>query len=298
MQDRDISYNPNLKDQLELTPAQLKEIAIYREEALKRGLNTNPIDKKQAKKAVQELYLSKGLDKPEIVFYSSPMAAIRDLKGQGGNPFLWFIGAWDWYWLAFYEFAEKIGVVYDEKTKREFEAYKRYADTCGIMYPFKEKAYVCDRPSKISFDENKVLHREDGPALEFRDGEGLYRWHGTEIPKEWLYGGLDTTTALRWGNAEQRRCACEILGWEKVLADPSLNPKILDEDDPSIGTLIEVDLPEASKQWFLKYQCGTGRWHAESVNNKSFNTALKANAGGNGWRGQGDPMHYIPFLRT
>ena len=99
-------------------------------------------------------------------------------------------------------------------------------------------------------------------------------------------------------NLPQRRAACEILGWAAVLESPELHPRIVDKDEPYIGTLIEIDLPDAPKQWFLKYRCGTGRWFAEAVNNKEFDTALKANAGGNGWRGQGDPLSFIPFIRT
>ena len=92
---------------------------------------------------------------------------------------------------------------------------------------------------------------------------------------------------------------CEIIGWDKVLEDDSLNPVIIDEDQPHIGKLIQVDLPDAPQQWFLKFQCGTGRVFAEPVNDKSFDTALKANAGGNGWRpGMGDPDNFIPFVRT
>ena len=127
-----------------------------------------------------------------------------------------------------------------------------------------------------------------------------YYWHGQSIPDWWISekGKLTPEIALRWDNVEQRRSACEILGWANVLEHPSLNPRIIDQDLPHIGTLIEVDLPDAEGQWFLKYQCGTGRWFAESVNDKSFNTALLANAGGNGYRGVGDPESYIPFIRS
>jgi len=83
-----------------------------------------------------------------------------------------------------------------------------------------------------------------------------------------------------------------------VLEHPSLNSKIINEDVPHIGTLIQVDLPDAPGQWFLKYRCGTGRWFAESVNDKRYNTALLANAAGNGYRGVGNPEDFIPFART
>jgi len=137
-------------------------------------------------------------------------------------------------------------------------------------------------------------------SVKFRDGWGIYSWNGTPIPSEWIEQKekLTPQIALNWENVEQRRAACEILKWENVLEHPSLNSRVIDEDLPHIGKLIEVDLPDAPKQWFLKYQCGTGRFFAEPVNDKSFNTALKANAGGNGWRGHGDPESYIPFIRS
>jgi hypothetical protein len=104
--------------------------------------------------------------------------------------------------------------------------------------------------------------------------------------------------ALSQENAELRRAACEIVGWASILEDPALNPVIINEDEPHIGSLIQIDLPDAPQQWFLRYTCGTGRVFAEPVNDKAYDTALKANAAGNGWRGIGDPESYIPFVRT
>ena len=160
---------------------------------------------------------------------------------------------------------------------------------------------MSDRPRFISFDDQRRLHNETRKAVEFSDGWGVSSWHGTSIPDEWISDpkSLTPEIALKWVNVEQRRAACEKLGWVNVLEHPSLHPKIIDKDEPHIGTLIQVDLPDAPAQWFLKYQCGTNRWFAESVNDKTFDTALKANAGGNGWRpGFGEPDNYIPIVRT
>lgn len=170
----------------------------------------------------------------------------------------------------------------------------------GVRFMTPEFTIISDRPEILKVDEQNRLHNEFGPATKWRDGLEQYYWHGQAVPDVWLRDKKHLTPklALTQTNVEQRRAACEILGWANVLEDPSLNPKIIDKDEPHIGTLIEVDLPDAPKQWFLKYQCGTGRWFAESVNDKKFNTALKANAGGNGYRGNGDPMKYIPFART
>ena len=149
-------------------------------------------------------------------------------------------------------------------------------------------------------DDQNRPHCENGPFCKWRDGSALYSWHGVRIP-EWFITNKDWLTpkeALSQENAEQRRCACEILGWDKILDNKDLHPKIIDKDLPHIGTLIQVDLPDAKEQWFLKYQCGTGRFFAEAVNDKKYNTALLANAAGNGYRGVGNPEDFIPFIRT
>ena len=47
-----------------------------------------------------------------------------------------------------------------------------------------------------------------------------------------------------WPNIEQRRAACEIVGWNRILAE--LDAKSLDKHpDPQIGELVEVSLPDA-----------------------------------------------------
>lgn len=187
----------------------------------------------------------------------------------------------------------------DEDKLARAAAYDDINMSSCYSWPFKDFIVVSERPTVIKRDDEGRLHCSDGPALAF-DGMEIYSWHGVTVPAEWLSGKKPTPKeALTWENVEQRRAACEIVGWDKVLEDASLNPKVIDEDEPHIGTLIQVDLPDAPEQWFIKYRCGTGRWFAEAVNDKTFNTALKANAGGNGWRpGAGDPEQYIPLVRT
>lgn len=210
---------------------------------------------------------------------------------QGGN--MW-AG-----WLCYVDAAENVLGL----RLPEFEKYRPWHDAGvngGYRVMHEDFCIVSDFPETIKIDEENRPHCEDGPSHRWRDGVEIYHWHGVNVPGEWLDGSKTLTPekALTWENVEQRRAACEILGWHNVLEHPSLNPKVIDKDMPHIGTLLQVDLPDAPGQWFLKYQCGTGRFFAESVNNKEFDTALKANAGGNGWRGKGDPMSFIPFIRT
>lgn len=201
-------------------------------------------------------------------------------------------------WAGFLQAARDVlGLQLPQHAK--YQAWEDCALHGGFRVLHEEFCIVSDFPAEIHKDEQNRPHNEFGPSHRWRDGWELYFWHGVKVPKEWITEKRITAgEALNWANVEQRRAACEILGWANVLEAPSLNPKIINEDEPHIGTLIQVDLPDAPAQWFLKYRCGTGRWFAESVNDKSFNTALKANAGGNGWRGLGDPLDFIPFVRT
>ena len=64
-------------------------------------------------------------------------------------------------------------------------------------------------------------------------------------------------------NVEQRRAACELVGWVNILSQ--LNAKTIDIDDDDIGTLLEVEIPDSGKEKFLQVKCGTGREFALPV---------------------------------
>jgi len=105
----------------------------------------------------------------------------------------------------------------------------------------------------------------------------MYHWHGVSIPKEWVTTQKPTAKeAITWSNIEQRRAACEIVGWASILSQ--LDAKVIDkDDDEEIGTLLEVDLPDSGRERFLQVKCGTGRTFALPMP-KTVNTALEANA--------------------
>lgn len=135
---------------------------------------------------------------------------------------------------------------------------------------------MAERYKTARFDAEHRLHREDGPAIECRDGFSVYAWHGVRIPKEWICEGVDPSVALQWENVEQRRAAIEILGWREVLN--AVPHRVVDADpDPSVGKLYEIDLPDAPKQKLLEARCGTGRT-VHLLVDPSANTALEANA--------------------
>ncbi len=287
----------------EWTDENERDLEAFYQEQLAIGMCCDPVDKEGAAKWIAEAYKLIDHAPPEFVFVPSPKAAhelIRKSTNDNSSRHTYLWGQHEVYWMARYIFAKRLGVTYAPDDDKALTIGCEIAQTCMWWWPFSKVCIVSDRPASISLDEQERLHNENGPAIAFRDGFAVYAWRDVTVPAAWIESrdSLNSSTALAVKNVEQRRAACEIIGWDRVLSDPKLNPIVIDEDAPHIGTLIQVDLPDAPQQWFLRYRCATGRMFAEPVTDKFFNTALKANAGGNGWRGEGDPLSFIPFVRT
>lgn len=265
-----------------LTPEQEALFPVYREKWRNIGLSTEPVDLEKAKQAAILAYECAGLPAPTQFFLvDSPVAAIKFIqeldpslsKEEIYNSMIY--GFQDAFWLAFYDYMKEVlNIECCNKLNGLFELSK-YS---GWLNVYEDVVVFQQKPEYIKFDEDDRLHCETGPAIRYRDGFSVYAWHGTRIPGEWIENreNLDVTIALTWENVEQRRCACEIIGWAKVLE--KLNAKIINEDeDPQVGVLLEVELPDVGKERFLRVLCGTGREFALPVP-PNMETALQANA--------------------
>ena len=282
-----------------LTAEQEAMMPVYRDEWLKIGLSTEPLDFEKAKAAMIQSYELAGLKAPDkFLVADSPMDAIRvvqsiDPKMSKQDVFnVSVYGAHDASWLSFYAFfRDVVGLECCKKLDGLIELAKH----CGWANVFDELVVLQHRPEVIKMDDENRLHCENGPAIRYRDGFSVYAWHGTRIPAEWIENKASLTAkiALTWENIEQRRCAAEIIGWIKVLEE--LDAKVINEDgDPEIGTLLEVDLPDIGKEKFLKVQCGTGRVFALPVP-PEMTTAMEAQA----WTfGMSLDEFKVPEIRT
>ena len=166
-------------------------------------------------------------------------------------------------WVSFLSFFRHVAKLDLDYSKWDF--YERAA-AFGPRYMHEKFWILSMLPEYIKQDTENRPHCEDGPFCRWPDGLELFYWHGVEIPGEWVTdkANLKVETALTWANVEQRRCAAEILTWARVLEE--LPHRVIDvDDDPQIGSVIEVDLPDSPKQRFLKAVCGTGRTFAMPV---------------------------------
>lgn len=198
-----------------------------------------------------------------------------------------YIGFWSGYYSFYDAFSELIDV------SLMFPCME-LSKHCSCINAYKDYVIISERPTKILFDDNKRLHSEIGAAIEFSNGEKYYSWHGVSVPELWIKNKelLKPEDALKVVNMDQRKAACEILGWNNILK--KLNGKVIDKNkNPQIGTLIEAEIPGVGKERFLQVQCGTGRTFSLIVP-PTVKTAIEANA----WTYALDADQYKPEIRT
>jgi hypothetical protein len=189
---------------------------------------------------------------------------------QGGNM-------WSSYEAYLTAMRDVIGL--DLPAHRDYKNWEFLAKNSGPRWMNAKFCLVTEFPIVLKTDDQHRSHCEDGPSHLWKDGFAIYHWHGTTVPPEWIEdkSSLTAKTALTWPDIEQRRAACEILGWAKVLKE--LDAKVIDKDgDDEIGTLLEVTLPDSGVERFLHVKCGTGREFALPVPKDCGDTALAANA--------------------
>ncbi len=162
------------------------------------------------------------------------------------------------------------------------------------IWPLDGVCFASERPIAIRTDERGRSHCEDGPAVEYASGWGPYCWHGVVVPPEWIIGDKPLTAeqAIKWDNMEQRRAACEIVGWANILRE--LNARTVDKNtNPFVGELLEVEIPDVGREKFLKVLCGTDREFALPVP-PEMERASQAQA----WLNFTTEDMYLPQLRT
>jgi len=237
-----------------LTDEQKELCKEYADKWIKVGLDTGEIDVPESLSALKEAYENVQMTFPEKhEVYDSPSAAIKAMKEKYDvdvtpNDFIY--GAHDSPWVAFYNyFDEVLGL---DNIHDKINPFVRLAKSCGWVLLFDELVVLTRKPTHLRFDNQNRAHCDHDFAIKFADDTGVTVWHGQAVPQEWIFdkSSIDAEVLLRWENIEQRRCACEIVGWAEVLEH--LNSTVIDKDeDTTIGILYEIDLPDSGKEKLL-----------------------------------------------
>ncbi len=129
----------------------------------------------------------------------------KELTSQNDNciqPELWAVYA------SAFDYC--ISVLNCEYSPQKWQALQSVVKECGWIFPWKKTCFVCDRPSKLSFDNERRLHGEGTPAIQFTDGFSVYAYHGVVIPEK--YGSIPSQEwQARWILEESDRELKQVL---------------------------------------------------------------------------------------
>jgi hypothetical protein len=111
------------------------------------------------------------------------------------------------------------------------------ARSCGWWWPFAGAVILTERPRRLERDAEGRLHSDDGRAIEYPDGWGIYAWHGTRVPEDVILrpSALEAATILGEENAEVRRVMIERAGLARIVE--AEGAEILDADTVTVRTM-------------------------------------------------------------
>ena len=102
---------------------------------------------------------------------------------------------------------------------QKWNAFKNLMSHCGSVWFYENTCIICDRPNKISFDDQGRLHEEGSPAIEFTDGFSVYAFQNVRLPEK--YGKVHPSQwKSQWlleGNpADRTKILIENIGYERI----------------------------------------------------------------------------------
>ena len=127
---------------------------------------------------------SVGSSDPKVLAAYRAVLSQTYYRYMGGQ--FWVGYGWYGYWTSpsmLSYFRDVCGLDFGDKTEI-VDAIIALGESCCWWWPHKEFAMASDRPAAIHRDERGRLHNESGHAIAFRDGTGVYSWHGVRVPAE------------------------------------------------------------------------------------------------------------------
>jgi hypothetical protein len=114
-------------------------------------------------------------------------------------------------------------------------------------WPTPDFVMACDRPAELHIEHTAGfyrLHHDSGPAIRWADGWAIHFWHGTRVPAHLIETGWDAARILAEPNTAIRRCAIELLGWDRFVEDAGFRLRDAAPDPANPGQWLRLyDVP-------------------------------------------------------
>jgi hypothetical protein len=159
-----------------------------------------------------------------------------------------------------------ISVLNLECDRSLYELFESLTKNCGLIYPYADKCFVCDRPRNINFDSAGLLHAAGKPAVEFVGRFNIYCYRGVRLPE--IFGQIapeawQAKWLLRENNAEVRRVLIQAIGYQRICQEL----RAIELDSWQEYTLLKIDNEvDIEPIHLLKMTCpSTGHIHVLRV---------------------------------
>ncbi|RCJ20517.1 hypothetical protein A6770_31370 [Nostoc minutum NIES-26] len=177
-------------------------------------------------------YLLPNLEDMDLEFYAEHSFNLLDIVlAMNQSELVWqlwsknvnavCISPFDWIYIAatFDFFVSELNCYYDSKV---YQIIQQVLLIGGMIFPFDGFCFVCAHPTKLSFDNEYLLHAEGEAAIQFADGYSLYSYHGVTLPEK--YGQLapqqwESKWLLEEKNAELRRVLIQGIGYSRIIEE-------------------------------------------------------------------------------
>ena len=143
--------------------------------------------------------------------------------------------------MAFFSFFRDECNLKDE-TEKYVTGIGEIVQSAGWWIPYAEVCVICERYCEIHMDEENQLHNENGMAVRYPDGFGLYMIHGTRIP-EYVIERPNEITIKKINDEESvevRRVMLDKFGWDRYLLESKA--EVIDKSE--WGILYRQPIPE------------------------------------------------------
>lgn len=169
-----------------------------------------------------------------LIIRATPTGKLRNVPD-------YYINSWSWIelccWIDFCTM--ELGCPCNQKL---WQSLQILVSSCSMVLPRTNFCYVSPRPIQIRLDDQRRLHGEGEPAIEFAVGTQIYFYHGVLVSDR--YGKLHphqwkADWVLRETNAEIRRILIQGIGYGRLCQE--LTTQTLDTWREY--TLLKIEVP-------------------------------------------------------
>jgi hypothetical protein len=115
---------------------------------------------------------------------------------------------------------EQLDIDFSRCDQTKLKAWSEFTEACHWVFPFKNLCILVDSPRRVQLQDG-VIHSEDGMAVEYSDGWGIYALEGVRLPGKVVMEPdkltLDEIEAE--GNAEVRRIMIDRFGPSRYMRE-------------------------------------------------------------------------------